>query len=71
MKYLVVMPEVAYITRYDGRGVIDSWDAPKGKFFKPMKAVEIPEEMEVPQVYQKVEILDSLKEILDKPETQV
>ena len=38
------MPEIAYITRNDGKGALDAWDAPSGKFFKAMPAKEIAEE---------------------------
>ena len=31
MKYLVVQHEIAYITKYDGEAIEDSWDAPEGK----------------------------------------
>lgn len=66
MKYLVVMPEVAYITRNDGNGVVDAWDAPKGKFFKPEKAKEIPEELTSAQAFRDVQIVEKLTEIKDK-----
>lgn len=61
MKYLVVMPEVAYVTRNDGKGVIDAWDAPKGKWFKPQAAVEIPEDFNSSQAFRDVVILDKIE----------
>lgn len=60
MKYLVVLPEVAYITRYDGKGVIDAWDAPEGKFFKPQAAKQLPEEMDTAEAFRGVEIIESI-----------
>ncbi len=64
MKYLVVMPEVAYITRYDGKGVLDAWDAPSGKFFKPKAAEQLPEEMDAAEAFKGVEIISSLRSLL-------
>lgn len=58
MKYLVVMPEVAYITRNDGNGAIDSWDAPKGKLFQTQKTVEVDEDATASQAFRDVKFTD-------------
>lgn len=57
-KWLVIMPEVAYVTLNNGEGPIDSWDAPQGKFFKAMRAIEIPMEMEHREAFLKAEIVN-------------
>lgn len=60
MKYLVVIPEIAYITRLDGKGAIDSWDAPNKKFFQPQKSQEFTEETETPEIFRHVKVVDKL-----------
>jgi hypothetical protein len=60
MKYLVVMPEIAYVTKNDGNKVTDSWSAPKGKFFQPQETKAFEESVEVEEIFREVKVVDKV-----------
>ncbi len=59
MRYLVVQHEMAYITKRDGNGVEDAWDAPKNKWFQPM-SLRLEDDESSSEAFKNVQIIDKI-----------